>query len=108
MPARAGEAVQHRSPSGFLVEMHRLRIEFPGKRQNFLARDAARSECADTARRKIFEGQRHLVQLRQEARFWPHFEAITTRPAAWLVPHSARNDIRSEGCVYTGLDTTHD
>jgi hypothetical protein len=39
--------------------MHRLRIELGGKGKDFLARDAARSESAEMAGRKIFEGQRH-------------------------------------------------
>src|SRR6202011_4179673 len=42
-----------------LVEMHRLRIELGCERQDLLARDVARSECAEMAGRKIFEGQRH-------------------------------------------------
>src|SRR5713101_8452117 len=39
--------------------MHRLRIELGGKRKDFLARHAARSERPEMAGRKIFEGQRH-------------------------------------------------
>ena len=42
---------------GLLVEMHRLRVEFGGKGQNLLARDAARSERAEMAGREIFECQ---------------------------------------------------
>src|SRR5215831_18174411 len=40
--------------------MHRLWIEFGGKGQDFLARDVAGSECAESAGRKIFEGKHHL------------------------------------------------
>jgi hypothetical protein len=39
--------------------MHRLRIEFGGKRDDFLTRDVTRSECAVAAWRKIFEGECH-------------------------------------------------
>ena len=55
MPAGAREALQHRLLRGLFVQMHRLRIEFGGKRQHLLARDMARSECAEMAGRKIFE-----------------------------------------------------
>ena len=58
MPARAGQPLEHRSAGGLLVEMHRLRVEFGGKGQDFLARDAARSERAETAGREVFECQR--------------------------------------------------
>ena len=43
---------------GRFVEMHRLRVELGGKRQNLLARDVARSERAEMAGLEIFEGQR--------------------------------------------------
>src|ERR1700733_9958067 len=59
MPARTGKALEHRLRSGPFVEMHRLRIEFGGKRQYFLARNAARTEGAEMAGGKIFEGERH-------------------------------------------------
>ena len=49
MPARAGKSLQHGLAGGLLVEMHRLRIEFGGKRQNLLARDMARSVSAKPA-----------------------------------------------------------
>ena len=49
--------LQHRTLGGFLVQMHRLRVEFGGKGQNFLARDAARSESPEMAGREIFECQ---------------------------------------------------
>src|SRR6185437_6033869 len=58
-PARAGQAAQHALVGGVLVEMHRLRVEFGGKRQNLLARDMTRPERAERARRKIFEGEGH-------------------------------------------------
>src|SRR6476661_2287341 len=45
--------------------MHRLRIEFRGKRKHFLARDAARSETAEMAWWKIFEGQHHDGDCRE-------------------------------------------
>ena len=59
MPARSRQALQHRALRGLFVEMHRLRIELGGKGQYLLARDVARSECAEMAGREIFEGQRH-------------------------------------------------
>src|SRR6266478_6550339 len=59
MPARSRQALQHRPRRCLFVEMHRLRIELAGKRKNFLARHAARSEGPEMAGRKIFEGQRH-------------------------------------------------
>ena len=43
----------------FLIEMHRLRVKLGGKGKRLLARDVARSECAETAGREIFEGQHH-------------------------------------------------
>src|SRR5439155_18090113 len=58
MPARTGQPLEHRSLGGLFVEMHRLRVEFGGKGQNFLARDAAWSEPAEMAGREIFECQR--------------------------------------------------
>src|ERR1019366_1214548 len=58
-PARTGKALQHRSRSRLLVEMHRLRIELGGKGKRLLARDAARSESAEMADWEIFEGQHH-------------------------------------------------
>ena len=58
MPAGAGKPLQHRPLGGLLVEMHRLRVEFGGKGQNLLARDAAGSEPAEMAGREIFECQR--------------------------------------------------
>src|SRR5947207_3490144 len=73
--------------------MHRLRVEFGGKRQNFLARDVARSEPAEMAGREVFEGQRcHRLKIWigiscGEARMWPLFAAISTHPPAWLVRH---------------------
>src|SRR5438270_4855638 len=66
--------------------MHRLRIELGGKRKNLLARDAARSESAEMAGWKIFEGERHDGDCRREARLWPLFAAISTCRLAWLVP----------------------
>jgi hypothetical protein len=59
MPARTREAAQHRALCGLVVEMHRLRIELGGEGKDLLARDVARTESAETAGRKIFEGQRH-------------------------------------------------
>src|SRR5258708_38629142 len=59
MPTRRRKPLQHRPLRGRFVEVHRLRIEFGGKGKHFLARDAARSESAEMAGRKIFEGQRH-------------------------------------------------
>ena len=91
MPARTGQPLQHRRVGGLLVQMHRLRIEFGGEGQNLLARDVARSERAEMAGREIFEGQRVIDRrcgLRiagGEARLWPLFAAISTRPPAWLV-----------------------
>src|ERR1700730_5491670 len=55
MPARTGKSLQHRPRSRLFIEMHRLRIELSGKGQNFLARDAARSELAEMARLEVFE-----------------------------------------------------
>src|ERR1700758_150299 len=91
MPARAGQAPQHRLAGRLLVEMHRLRVEFGGKCHDLLARDMARPERAERARRKIFEGERHgLRKCRRDDRLWPHFTAITTRSPAWLVSPAAR------------------
>src|SRR6266446_3069172 len=59
MPARSRQALQHRPRRRLFVKMHRLRIELAGKRKDFLARHAARSERPEMAGRKIFEGQRH-------------------------------------------------
>jgi hypothetical protein len=59
MPAGSREAVEHRARRCLFVEVHRLRIELGGKSEDLLARDAARSECAEMAGRKIFKRQRH-------------------------------------------------
>ena len=58
MPARAGEALQHRFGRGRLVQMHRLRIVFRGESKDLLARDVARAERAEMAGFEIFEGER--------------------------------------------------
>ena len=58
MPARTGQALEHRLLRRLLVEMHRLRIELGGKGEDLLARDVARAEAAETAGLEIFEGQR--------------------------------------------------
>src|SRR5262249_47545818 len=60
------------------------------------------SECTETAGYEIFEGQSHHNNCRQEARFWPHFGAITTRPPAWLALQFAQNDIRSQSASTLG------
>ena len=88
MPARTGEALQHRLAGGLLVEMHRLRVVLGGKGEDLLARDVARSERAEMAGLEIFEGQRGHGWgfAAREARLWPLFAAISTRPPAWLVP----------------------
>src|SRR6185369_11057261 len=86
-----GQPLQHRRVGGGLVQVHRLRVEFGGKGKNLLARDVARSERAEVAGREVFEGQRcHLSAIwiedyGGEARMWPLFAAISTRPPAWLV-----------------------
>ena len=58
MPARSGQALEHRLLRRRFVEMHRLRVELAGKGQNLLARDVARAECAETAGLEIFESER--------------------------------------------------
>ena len=51
--------LQHELLRRLLVEMHRLRIELGGECQDFLARDMARAERAETAGLEVFEGQGH-------------------------------------------------
>ncbi len=63
MPAGAGQPLQHRARRRLFVEMHRLRIEFGGEREHFLARDMARTERAEAAGLKIFESQGHRSGL---------------------------------------------
>ncbi len=61
MPARAGQSLEHRTLSGLLVEMHRLRVEFARELQYFVARDVARAERTETAGFEVFECQRGHV-----------------------------------------------
>jgi hypothetical protein len=59
--------------------MHRLRIEFGGKIQNFLARHPARSEPAQMAKLKIFKKQgRHDGDNVERAGLWQQFVASST------------------------------
>src|SRR5216684_3115575 len=107
MPARSRQALQHRPRRRLFVKMHWLRIELAGKRKDFLARHAARSERPEMAGRKIFEGQRHGGDCCKGGPIVPLFVAISTRRLAWLVlyrrlprafparPRLARDDIRS-------------
>ncbi|GCC47268.1 hypothetical protein chiPu_0031153 [Chiloscyllium punctatum] len=84
MPAGARQAAEHGFLRRLLVEMHRLRVEFGGEGEDFLARHMARAERAETAGLEVFEGQRgHEMRIcRREARLWPLFAAITTGPLA--------------------------
>ena len=62
VPARRREPAQHGLARGILVEMHRLRIEFGGEGDDFLARDQARTVFAEQAGLEVFEiefGHRH-------------------------------------------------
>ena len=106
MPARTRKPLQHRACRGLFVEMHRLRIELRGKGEHLLARDVARAECAETAGRKIFEGQCHgwglpegspivaviCGNLNPPARMARALRASTAFGAR---PDLARDDIRS-------------
>src|SRR5438105_14527397 len=62
--------------------MHRLGIEFGGKGKHLLTRDPAWAECAEMARREVFEGQHDLGIAAREARLWPLFAAISTHQRA--------------------------
>src|ERR1700752_5197740 len=58
VPARTGQALEHRAARGLLVEMHRLRVKFARKLEDFRSRDAARAERTETAGFEVFERQR--------------------------------------------------
>src|SRR4051794_171479 len=98
MPSRPGKAFQHRVLRRLLVEMHRLRIEFRGKGEHLLARDMARPIAAETAKREIFEAERHDGDLPriagEEARLWPYFAAISSHGTAWRACDLAQRPVR--------------
>ena len=66
MPARAREALEHRSGCRLFVEMHRLRIEFGGKAKDLLAGNPARTKCPEMTGRKIFKAEHHDEDCRKE------------------------------------------
>jgi hypothetical protein len=70
--------------------MHRLRIEFGGKGQDFLPRHMTRAECPEVTGREVFECQGHTVDRWWDARLWPLFAAISSPPAARAstLPHA--------------------
>ena len=64
MPAGGGEPAQHGAARGFLVEMHRLRVEFRRESHDLLVGDEARSVFGNGAWREIFPIKcRHAVSL---------------------------------------------
>ena len=76
--------------------MHGLRIELGGKGENFLARDAARSELAEMAGLEVFEGKRgHDGDIVERSPIVAALCGNLNPPTRMARPRLARTDIRS-------------
>src|SRR5207237_2997523 len=95
MPARSGQALEHRLLRRLLVEMHRLRIVLRGKGEDLLARHATRAEGTETAGLEIFEGERgHDGDIAEGSPIVAVICSNLNPPTRIAHPSLARSDIR--------------